>query len=112
MSVATNIKRLREFSDMTQEELAEKLGVTRGAISQWESGYGKPKMGNVEKLAEFFHVSKLEIIEDINYAYIDFGDVSEDERELMENFRQCNQDGKDAILENAKSMRRIFGLKK
>ncbi len=36
MSLGTNIKRLRRRRDMTQETLAEYLGITSRAVSQWE----------------------------------------------------------------------------
>lgn len=36
MSIGTTIKRLRREKDITQEQLAEYLGITSRAISQWE----------------------------------------------------------------------------
>lgn len=38
MSVGTNIRRLRETAEMTQEQLAEKLDVARSTVTQWERG--------------------------------------------------------------------------
>ena len=64
MSIAKNIKRLREAHDMTQEELAKAIGMSRPAVTQWETGWSQPRMGTIEKLADFFKVSKLEIIGD------------------------------------------------
>lgn len=64
MSIAKNIKRLREAHDMTQEELAKAIGMSRPAVTQWETGWSQPRMGTIEKLADFFNVSKLEIIGD------------------------------------------------
>lgn len=64
MSIAKNIKRLRESRDMTQEELAKAIGMSRPAVTQWETGWSQPRMGTIEKLADFFKVSKLEIIGD------------------------------------------------
>ena len=63
MELKANIKRLREDRGLTQEELAKALGVTRPAVTQWETGWSQPRMGMVEKIAEFFGVSKSEIIE-------------------------------------------------
>lgn len=64
MSVADNIKRLRTDAGMTQAELADKLGVTRPTITQWETGWSSPRMGSIEKLADIFKVSKSRIVED------------------------------------------------
>ncbi|WP_303202521.1 LexA family protein [Raoultibacter timonensis] len=63
-SISNNIKRLREKADMSQEELGAKLGKTRSAISQYESGKIIPRMGVIEDLATLFRVQKSEIIGD------------------------------------------------
>lgn len=57
MSVGTNIKRLRDRAGMTQEELADKLGVARSTVTQWENGWSNPRMRMVQKLAGVFHVT-------------------------------------------------------
>lgn len=64
MGIKENIKRLREGRGLTQAQLAEHLGLTRSAVTQWETGWSQPKMGTVESLAEFFSVPKSEIIDD------------------------------------------------
>ncbi len=38
MKLADNLKRIRRENNLSQEQLAEKLGVTRQAVSKWESG--------------------------------------------------------------------------
>ena len=69
MSIGENIKRLRENSrlskgKMTQEELAEKLGVTFQAVSSWERDEYLPETANLKKLAEVMGVSVSAILED------------------------------------------------
>lgn len=64
MTVAENIKRLRTNAGMTQEQLADKLGVTRATVTQWETGWSQPRMGKVEKLAGFFSVPLSAIVDD------------------------------------------------
>ena len=64
MSIAENIKRLREQHGLTQEELGEIAGVSAKAVSKWESGQADPRMGAVQKLADHFHISKSVIIDD------------------------------------------------
>lgn len=63
MELKDTIKRLREERGLTQEELAKALGVTRPAVTQWETGWSQPRMGTIEKLSQFFGVSKAELIE-------------------------------------------------
>lgn len=64
MSIAANIKRLRESHHMTQGEFGKIAGVSSMAVSQWENGRAVPRMGAVEDLATFFGVPKGEIIDD------------------------------------------------
>ncbi len=64
MTVADNIKAIRNIFNVTQRELAEVAGVTENAVSKWENGYAEPRMGAVEKIAACYGLSKLNIIED------------------------------------------------
>ena len=51
------IKDARLLAGFTQEKLAEKVGVSRAAISRWELGEIEPKLGNFVKLASVLCVS-------------------------------------------------------
>ncbi|MBR3201624.1 MAG: helix-turn-helix domain-containing protein [Mogibacterium sp.] len=64
MSIGENIKSLRYAQDLTQEGLAEKLGVTFQAVSSWERDEYMPETANLKKLAEVFDVSVSAIVED------------------------------------------------
>ena len=64
MAISENIKRFRTDRDWTQEQLAEKIGVTRSTVTQWKTGWSKPRMGAVEKLAAVFGVSASDMITD------------------------------------------------
>jgi len=52
-----NIVNLRKIHGMTQEDLAEKAGVTRQAVAKWESGETVPDLEKCRLLAETFGVS-------------------------------------------------------
>ena len=52
-----NIKRLRKEKELTQEKLAEILGVTVGAVSKWENGNNTPDIMMLAALADLFDVS-------------------------------------------------------
>ena len=56
------IKQLREKNDMTQLQLAEKLGVTDKTISKWETGKGYPDITLLEPIADALRVSVTELI--------------------------------------------------
>ncbi len=57
LKVAENIRNLRRHMNLTQEQLAEALGVTVGAVSKWESGANTPDISLIAELADFFEVS-------------------------------------------------------
>ena len=57
MSIGTTIKRLRHDKGMTQEQLAELLGLSTNAISQWECDKTAPDISNLPILANIFEVS-------------------------------------------------------
>lgn len=57
MSIGTNIRNLRRQRDMTQEQLAEYLGITSRAVSQWECGRTAPDIAQLPVLANIFEVS-------------------------------------------------------
>ena len=57
MSIGSNIKRLRREKDITQEQLAEYLGITSRAVSQWECGRTAPDISQLPALCHIFEVS-------------------------------------------------------
>ena len=57
MSIGTTIKKLRRERNMTQEQLAELLGLSTNAISQWECDKTAPDIANLPMLAQIFEVS-------------------------------------------------------
>ena len=57
MTLGEKLKKLRADNGFTQEELAEKLYVTRTAISKWESNRGYPNIDALKAISKFFSVS-------------------------------------------------------
>lgn len=60
--ISRNIKKLRAYNGMTQEELAVKIHVTRQTVSSWETDRTQPDIGILMSLAEAFGVEVEEII--------------------------------------------------
>ena len=56
------IKRLREKKEMTQAELADKIGVTAKAVSKWETAKGLPDISLIEPLAAALGASVTELM--------------------------------------------------
>jgi len=53
---ATRLKELREASQLSQSQLAERLGVSRGSISFYENGERTPDIVFLDSVASYFNV--------------------------------------------------------
>ena len=69
MSIGTNIKALREERNLTQERVAEALGISFQAVSSWERDEYRPDTDKLIKLAELLDVSVSAIVEEKNKAF-------------------------------------------
>lgn len=58
----TNLKHLREKNGLSQQELADKIGVDRSTIGYWENKKAEPSMFNVCKIAEVLNVDLSSLI--------------------------------------------------
>ena len=62
MTIGTNIKRLRQNKDVTQEQLGNALGITSQAVSKWECETALPDIDLLPKLADYFGISIDELL--------------------------------------------------
>lgn len=60
--IATNIVRLLDQKNRTQQELAEYVGVSQAAVSSWCSGQKTPRMNKIDKICEFLGVQRSAIL--------------------------------------------------
>ena len=57
MTIGEKLTKLRIQADISQEQLAEKMSVSRSAIAKWETDKGLPDVGNLKVLARLLNVS-------------------------------------------------------
>ena len=62
VKIGEYLSSLRKYYKITQDELAEKLGVTRQAVSKWENGATIPDIELLMKLSELYGVSINDIL--------------------------------------------------
>lgn len=75
----TNLKYLRETKKISQQTIADKVGVDRSTIGYWENGKADPTMANVVKLAEALNVDILTLIgSDLRIDNDEIIDISSD----------------------------------
>ena len=88
MNFGENLKILRKNKKISQEELAEKVGVTRQSVSKWEVGEAYPEMSNIVALCSIF---KCNINDLINDNIIDIESFDKETKEEIVKFKKDQQ---------------------
>jgi len=102
MIIAKKIKELRQENNITQPQIAEKVGVAKSMISQWESEKNEPKATYIIRLAQFFNVSTdylLGLSDDLGNVVNN--NLSETENYLINLLRQLNSEKKQELISYA-----------
>lgn len=84
MEFSEKLQTLRKQKNLTQEELAEILFVSRTAISKWESGRGYPNIDSLKAIAKFFGISIDQLLSGEELLTIAEKDVKEKENNLQD----------------------------
>ena len=85
MEFHEKLQQLRKQKNLTQEQLAEKLYVSRAAVSKWESGRGYPNIDSLKAIAAFYSITIDELLsgeEMLNLA-------EADQQEKFQQHRTC-----------------------
>lgn len=88
MNISEKIMHLRKNSAMSQDDLAEKLDVSRQAISRWENGTALPDAGNILALSKLFNVTTDYLLNDDYESDEDLPKVKESKSILHTNLTQ------------------------
>lgn len=95
-SFKDNLVKLRKERNMTQQQLADILGVKRESVAQWEAGRVYPRMGTAIAMAEFFGLPLSELM---GYSSEDGqSTISAQERELLEYYRSMDESSRELAL--------------
>jgi len=115
-TMGERIRTLRKARGWSQDDLAVKLDLSRGAISSWEDDRNKPTVDKLEKLADLFNVSmdylagrtekdgKTDVPPDVL--------VSTFPREHLAGYDQLSDDMKEAVDHVLKAVFEKYGRKK
>ncbi len=69
----SNLVQLRKLNHMSQEELADKIGVSRQTLSKWETGESLPDIEKCKQLADLFGVTLDDLVRYESSAYFGLG---------------------------------------
>ncbi len=85
----SKIPDMRKALNITQTQLAKKLGVTRSAVNAWEMGLSTPQLKHVIAMAEIFHTTVDGLLNTPNKTVVDISDLSEQEQDTILNMVEC-----------------------
>ena len=105
IKVGAFLKDLRKEKGITQEQLAEELGVSGRTISRWETGSNMPDISLLVEIAEFFDVSIPEIIKGERKSE----DMKEEAKEVAETMSDYAKAEKEQLVKSIRNMS-IMGL--
>lgn len=66
MQINEQIKKFRKAAGLTQEQIANYLGVSTPAVNKWEKGTSDPSTANLIALAKLYGVSADELIKEVS----------------------------------------------
>ena len=103
--IGTRIRAIRRERGLTQDELADQVGVSRSAVAQWETGRTGQVTGNLSRIAGVLGV---------NVEYLMVGDDKRaaadvrqgDELALLRLYRECEPEDRQMLLRTARRLAR------
>ena len=107
MNIGDKIRELRESKGLLQSELAVILGVSDKAVSSWENGNRTPRMGPIEKLANYFQVPKSYFFDD--EANKPYSSYTQDFERLGELLSLAEASSKKEVLQLIRVFRAMKG---
>jgi transcriptional regulator with XRE-family HTH domain len=99
------IRAVRRERGLTQDELADQVGVSRSAVAQWETGRTGQITGNLSRIAGIL---------DVGVEYLMYGDDKRaagevcqgDELALLRLYRECEPEDRQMLLRTARRLAR------
>ena len=105
IKIGTFLKLLRKEKNLTQEQLAEQLGVSNRTVSRWENGNNMPDISLLSEIAEFYDVSIPELI----YGERKSENMREAAKEVAETMSDYAKAEKETLVKSIRNMS-LIGL--
>jgi transcriptional regulator with XRE-family HTH domain len=100
MKIGAYLKELRKGKDLTQEQIAEKFGVSQRSVSRWENGYTMPDISVLIELADYYDVDLREILNGEGRT----NDMNEDLKETLVMVAEYTNEEKKKLVSSLYSM--------
>ena len=86
--IADKVKLLRESNNLTQNDVAKRLGITRSSVNAWEMGISVPSTMYIVELARLFSVSADYILGLEHREVLDISGLDEESVRILNNMLQ------------------------
>ena len=86
MKFGDNLKLIRKRKNMSQEELADKVNVSRQSVSKWENGEAYPEMNNILELCKIFNCKINDLV------HVDMSDINSLDDEIVMKVVKFNEE--------------------
>ena len=100
MKFGDNLKIIRKSKKMSQEQLAEKVNVSRQSVSKWENGEAYPEINNILELCKIFNCKINDLV------HTDMSDISSLDEEIIMNVVKFNESKQNQV----KSLSNVISL--
>ena len=100
IKIGAFLKLLRKEKNLTQEQLAEQLGVFNRTVSRWENGNNMPDISLLSEIAEFYDVSIPELI----YGERKSENMREEAKEVAETMSDYAKAEKETLVKSIRNM--------
>lgn len=97
--MAKNIRYYMDKYNKTRNDVCNDLGFKYSTFSDWINGYKYPRIDKIEMMANYFHISKSDLVEERTDAPHAQRVLDPDQEELLADYDLLNADGKAAARE-------------
>lgn len=94
LKVADRIRYLREKNNLTQTDLANRLGISRSAVNAWEMSLSSPSISNIVEMSRVFHVTADYLLSASEKLLVDISELSQEQREVVLKLVECFREKK------------------
>ena len=95
-----NLNRYLELHNLTQAEVAKRIGVSAQTFNTWCKGIALPRMGKIQSLADFFKINKSDLIDPASNSSSERV-LTCNEEALIDKYRELNGEGQEKVLDYA-----------
>ena len=103
--IGIRIRALRRDKGLSQDDLAQKVGVSRSAVAQWETGRTGQVTGNLSRIAQALDSNVEFLVYGHDHAAAAMATLA-DERALLRLYRECDPEDRQILLRTARRLAR------